>query len=43
METGLNQAVEDMFYEAAHLGGFAARFAYAARLDTIRESMLCMH
>ena len=24
--------MEDMFYEAAHLGGFAARFAYASQV-----------
>lgn len=28
----IEPGMEDMFYEAAHLGGFAARFAYASQV-----------
>ena len=31
-EDRIEPGMEDMFYEAAHLGGFAARFAYASQV-----------
>ena len=38
----IEPGMEDMFYEAAHLR-LQRALHMPARLDTIRESMLCMH